>query len=414
MPQLTQTISVFIIELTIVKEIKALKRLLAIILSAVIALSVCACGGGAKTAETTTAVETTIAAEKTTTVEETSDSTSQDNSKDEMEATSEPVMSKDEMLEIAVEGLDGYNFYQAISNNILKARNEYEGHVYEVFDCIRSIEEDHVVLGMRQGNLKLKVYLPVEELIKLDKGQYIKVVGLLENIGEEQDMSFVYGTGDMYTAYLLSDTVEYSMVIDQLEYAADNDGTMFTYATIEGKPNAERLIAFDDETRLTLKKGDVVKLRGRQFYNESSMWPSKTSSSGKLVFELRDVTVLESTHPDNFEELAKDEIINNFNTKFVEEYIDAFEKVSNDDIASVIIGKWKSSRGYYEIFNEDGTYIAGDPDDSKVYDVTFEWSVNENFIDIGGAKWELYKLFDDVYYIRLNTNIPSGNILIRQ
>ena len=46
-----------------------MKRLSAIILSAITALSVCACGGGTKTAETTTAAEETAIVEETTTAE---------------------------------------------------------------------------------------------------------------------------------------------------------------------------------------------------------------------------------------------------------------------------------------------------------------------------------------------------------
>ncbi|MBR2414140.1 MAG: hypothetical protein IKB13_06530 [Clostridia bacterium] len=117
---------------------------------------------------------------------------------------------------------------------------------------------------------------------------------------------------------------------------------------------------------------------------------------------------------ENFDEVAQEEIITNRNRDFVEAYLDRFTKLSGEQISEALIGEWYSTKGNLEIFKEDGTYIAGNPDDSMVYDVEFPWSVVGDCIDIGGAEWEVYQLYEDVYYIRLTNPSPSGNILIKK
>ena len=116
---------------------------------------------------------------------------------------------------------------------------------------------------------------------------------------------------------------------------------------------------------------------------------------------------------ENFDEIAQEEIITNRNQDFVEAYLDRFSKLSGDKISEALIGEWQSTKGNLEIFKEDGTYIAGDPNDSTVYDVEFPWSVVGDCVDIGGAEWEVYQLYEEVYYIRLANPLSSGNILIK-
>ena len=117
---------------------------------------------------------------------------------------------------------------------------------------------------------------------------------------------------------------------------------------------------------------------------------------------------------ENFDEVAREEIITDKNCDFVETYLDRFTKLSSDQIPEALIGEWYSTKGNLEIFNADGTYIAGDPEDDMVYDVEFPWSVAGDYVDIGGAAWEVYQLYEDVYYIRLTTPSPSGNILTKK
>ena len=144
-----------------------MKKITVIILSAVMGLSICACGG-AKSAETATAeiteVETTTEAETTIT-------------KEELLEQSEPFTLED--------------FEKSYSN--LAFANSLVGNVYTFYGMITSIEKDYAVAELYNRDnegvnvvasgtvLELHLYLPLDDLISMEVSREYSFVGKLQD-----------------------------------------------------------------------------------------------------------------------------------------------------------------------------------------------------------------------------------------
>ena len=113
-----------------------MKRLIALLLAAVLALSLAACGGG------------------DTTSDESGDTTGGESNS----------MTKEEMLEVAVVA-DEVEIGNAIYENIVNAKQAYCGKVLEVSSIISAIDEDSISLG--QVGSFLTVYLSEEDIANL-------------------------------------------------------------------------------------------------------------------------------------------------------------------------------------------------------------------------------------------------------
>lgn len=177
-----------------------MKRLSAIILSVVIALSVCACGGGTKTAETTTV-------EETTTAEETS------------EAEVPTQLSKEELLNSVGDAITTMGTIAGDTvENKAKAKMTYCNNNFLVRGYVVDIETDYIVLADSAylGVPQLKVYLPLEEIVELENREEIDVVGHIASDIESESTSDAFGgnyTSDIYTmdyAYFVNDRYEIS------------------------------------------------------------------------------------------------------------------------------------------------------------------------------------------------------------
>ena len=108
-----------------------MKKLLVLVLSFVLLLSLCACGGG-------------TASQETPQNSDTSTDASLDNT-DEMADNEIP--SLDELLTTAVE-LDGYTFFQEYESNKVKLSSQYEGKSCLVAGIIDGIENSAIFLPL--------------------------------------------------------------------------------------------------------------------------------------------------------------------------------------------------------------------------------------------------------------------------
>lgn len=123
-----------------------MKKLLTILLVAVLALSLAACGGGSDTPEAAT-------------------------------------MTKDEMLKDATE-VTMSELYDSTYNNVLKAKEDYCDKVIQVTTAVVEIQDDHAVLSNTSilDEVVLDVYLPTEELMELQVNQRVTVIGISSDI----------------------------------------------------------------------------------------------------------------------------------------------------------------------------------------------------------------------------------------
>ncbi|MDE6932027.1 MAG: hypothetical protein K2P37_05005 [Oscillospiraceae bacterium] len=181
-----------------------MKKLLALMLAAALALSLVACGGGGGTGDN----NTPSGGNGDTTSTDTPSGGGEDSE------TEEPVMTKEEMLQVAEE-VSWTDIQNASVKNIASAKQQYCDKVMQLDGKIWSIEEDHIVIGGTGDNYLVDVYLPLDEIITLENQQIITVVGkttdeivnTTENVAE---YSFDFSYYQMPNAYLVKDTVEWN------------------------------------------------------------------------------------------------------------------------------------------------------------------------------------------------------------
>ena len=167
-----------------------MKKFIALLLAAIMCLSLCACGGGNDAPEAP--VETT--------------------------APEEVKMSKDEMLAVAEE-YTATDIQNDSIDNIARAKMKYCNKTILLSGTVRNIQEDYIELSASYAaNYMIDVYLPLEELVLLEQGQYITVVGTTtdeiidasENVAE---YTFDYSHYQMPVAYFVKDTIEVTGIL---------------------------------------------------------------------------------------------------------------------------------------------------------------------------------------------------------
>ena len=109
-----------------------MKKLLALVLSFVLLLILCACGGGTTNQETTQTPE----------VSTDTNSVTESNTEETLENEA-PTL--EELLDTAVE-LDGHTFFEEYQSNKVKLSSQYEGTSCLVAGIIDSIESDHIIV----------------------------------------------------------------------------------------------------------------------------------------------------------------------------------------------------------------------------------------------------------------------------
>lgn len=181
-----------------------MKKLLALILAAALALSLVACGGGSGAGDN----KTPSTGNGDTTSTDTPSGGGEDNE------TDEPVMTKEEMLQVAEE-VSWSDIQTATAENIARAKQQYCNKVMQLYGRIWSIEEDHIVIGGNGANALIDAYLPLEEIVTLELNQYIYVVGkitddIIDTTENIDGYTFNYSCFQMPNAYLVKDTVEWN------------------------------------------------------------------------------------------------------------------------------------------------------------------------------------------------------------
>lgn len=224
-----------------------MKKPLLIALTLAMLLTLCACGGSADAPAGDETPSTTISPVD--------------------EAPEVQKQSMEELLSTATE-LDGYTFYKEYESNKVKLSSQYEGTSCLVAGTIDSIESDHIVVI--DSNLKVNVYIPTEEIIELEKNQYVEVVGILENIGYEQNMSLVWVTVDFNTGYVSKSTYTKT---GEYNFYHSTDGThpqglCLKCVNDSGKTYFVELELTAEQSD-TLANGQEITVEGRLFVNDN-------------------------------------------------------------------------------------------------------------------------------------------------
>lgn len=181
-----------------------MKKLLALMLTAALALSLTSCGGDSGAGYNNTP--------STGNGDTTGTDTPNGGGEDSTQATES--MTKEEMLQVAEE-VSWVDIQNASVENIARAKQQYCDKVMQLDGKIWSIEEDHVVIGSSGANYLVDVYLPLDEIITLENQQVITVVGkttdeIIDTTENVAEYSFDFSYYQMPNAYLVKDTVEWN------------------------------------------------------------------------------------------------------------------------------------------------------------------------------------------------------------
>lgn len=103
------------------------------------------------------------------------------------EPTAEPIKTKDELLSSSEE-ISFTEFNNLTLDNIAKAKMQYCSKDVIVTGYARDIEADCVILTpFSGGQVLIDIHLPLEELVTLENGQKVTIVGHLDDEVEERE-----------------------------------------------------------------------------------------------------------------------------------------------------------------------------------------------------------------------------------
>ena len=219
-----------------------MKKTLSLILAFVMCLSLCACGANGNAPETT-APETTAP----------------ETAAPETAAPEEVKMSKDEMLAIAEE-YTATNLQNDSIENIVRAKQKYCNKTILFSGTITNIQEDHIEVSAISGsNYMMDVYLSIDELVELEDGQYITVVGTTTDEIKDSSQSvggttFRFKHYQMPVAYFVKDTLELTGILKGV-----NSSYNPAFNIQIGESNVLKLIYFAESVDTsTLKFGQKI------------------------------------------------------------------------------------------------------------------------------------------------------------
>lgn len=182
-----------------------------------------------------------------------------------------PEKEKEKLLSEATEvNLDDID--SEVEDNLAKAKAEYCNKALKVKGLVSEIKEDCVILGSSNGMI---AYLPKEDLVNLEKDQYIEVVGKVnEEITEKSEDILGGGTFkntyfNMPEAYFVRDTFEYTCTIENQakhrQYKPEDNKSEY-YFLVPTDDSLFGLVYFADGVDTSnLKDSQEIKFKAKHF-----------------------------------------------------------------------------------------------------------------------------------------------------
>ena len=224
-----------------------MKKLIALLLAAILCLSLAACGSSPDASGNNDASQTESEETKTQ-------------------------LSKEELLTQAKEA-DANNINNECYENFIKAKNDYCNQTLQLKGIIKTFGDNYVELaGFYGAQYIIDVYMPVEEMLNLQAGQSIVVVGqTTDEIKEETEniAGFPWDTShfQMPVAYLVKDTVEVEGILK-----GPNTSYVPAFNIEIGGSNYLKLIYFKENVDLNaLEFGQKIKFSAKAI-NKNDSW----------------------------------------------------------------------------------------------------------------------------------------------
>ena len=190
----------------------------------------------------------------------------------EQATTAAPKQTKEEMLSVAEE-CSATDLQNDSIENIVRAKQKYCNKTLLLSGYVRDIKEDHIELSSFYGaNYMVDVYLSMDELVLLDRGQSISVVGtttdeILEDADEVGGTVFDYSHYQMPDAYLVRERVEVEGILKGV-----NNSYAPAYNIQIGDSNVLKLIYFAENVDTSaLEFGQKIKFSAKAI-NETNGW----------------------------------------------------------------------------------------------------------------------------------------------
>lgn len=179
---------------------------------------------------------------------------------------------KEELLAVATE-FSANDIQNDSINNIVSAKQKFCNTTISVSGYVRNIKEDHIELSAAySANYIVDVYLSTDELVKLEQGQSITVVGtttdeIIESSENVAEYTFDYNHYQMPVAYLVKDRVEITGILKGKNYSYKP-----AYNIKVGNSNVLGLIYFADGVDLSsLENGKEAKFSAKAI-NDGNGW----------------------------------------------------------------------------------------------------------------------------------------------
>lgn len=271
-----------------------------------------------------------------------------------------PTLEVDVLLENA-QVITPHKFFEEANGNIVRVESEYTGKPVLFKDQIIDIQKDYIVVGA--ANTRVTVYLPTEDIMAVNKNQYVLVAGNVSNISLGQEASLPFVAMDMEQGYL-----------------ALNQDTDFEPLY----KNAEKLVAEGNYA-------DAILL----LYQLDSYSPSVD-----LLMEAACKAAFEGTESkDVWQDLAV--TINP-------------APLSGEDIAQIIIGDWRTRDGNnYSVFEEDGAYRYFMAGEEANPDIPNTWYIDGDQLHIESEytsnTYTIYPFYKNAYVFCIHQS--SSNAL---
>lgn len=228
-----------------------MKKTTIVILSLVMMLSVVACGNPAVTENKN---ESLIVSTEETAQEETR-------------------LTVEQMLEQAVEVTERELYNSKPWENLVRSEDTHVGKTYKSSSFyVDKVENDHAILGLvSYSNIKFKVFLDRNELGRLNVGERIQFVGIVDSIEKESEVVVVF---NMSEAYIVTNRIVISGKYETMSYNGKNYGVIGNTA-----------ITLDSDELKNLKTGDYVTIEGVVRYDSEMAWYFQMTSHVRDIME---------------------------------------------------------------------------------------------------------------------------------
>lgn len=178
---------------------------------------------------------------------------------------------KDELLEQAIE-VEAMDINNDSFDNFVRAKEAYCNKVLKLKGTITDFGDNYVVISGYYGcEYVVDVYLPTEEMVNVENGQSVIVVGqtseeITETSTDIGEATFEYKHFQMPTAYLVSDRIELTVV-----YKGENRSYAPACNVQIGDDSYLKLVYFADDVDVSkLKFNQEIKISTKAIYKNSS------------------------------------------------------------------------------------------------------------------------------------------------